>query len=345
MHTSITSAELVTHKNKKRIKLVFIYNKETINYLKQFDGKWSQTMKCWHIADTPENRALFSVVIDKIDLAIEKFKIWLQANRYSENTIRSYIDGVKIFLRGVENGENTTEITNENVITFMQQYAYSKNVSVSWQRLIINAIKLYFSTIENKKLQIDSLIRPRKDILLPNVLSKEEVTAIIKSTANIKHQCMLSVIYSCGLRRSELLKMKPEHIQSERGLLLIKAAKGRKDRVVPLSAKILELLRSYYKIHRPTTWLFEGQHKGEQYSERSLSEVLRQAATKAGIKKPVTLHWLRHSFATHLLESGVDIRYIQELLGHNSSKTTEIYTHVSRKAIGSIKSPFDDLNL
>lgn len=154
---------------------------------------------------------------------------------------------------------------------------------------------------------------------------------------------MLSLIYSCGLRRSELLNLKPTNIDSKRNLIHIKQAKGKKDRIVPLSPKILEQLRAYYLAYKPTNWLFEGNCKGEKYSEQSLQSVLKQAVSKAGINKPVTLHWLRHSYATHLLESGTDLRYIQELLGHNSSRTTEIYTHVSTQNIQKIKSPFDDL--
>ena len=154
---------------------------------------------------------------------------------------------------------------------------------------------------------------------------------------------MLSLIYSCGLRRSELLNLKPLDIDSKRGIVIIRQSKGKKDRIAPLSPKILAMLREYYKSFKPKTWLFEGQIENTKYNERSLSNVLQQAVEKSKIKKPVSLHWLRHSYATHLLESGTDLRYIQELLGHNSSKTTEIYTHVSTKSIQQIKSPFDDL--
>jgi integrase/recombinase XerD len=132
-------------------------------------------------------------------------------------------------------------------------------------------------------------------------------------------------------------------VLSDRNLLFIRQSKGKKDRVVPISDKIIEMLRTYYKAHKPKTWLFEGQNTGEQYSERSLQLVLKQALKKAGNQKPVSLHWLRHSYATHLLESGTDLRYIQELLGHSSSKTTEIYTHVTTKSLQQIRSPFDDL--
>ena len=162
-----------------------------------------------------------------------------------------------------------------------------------------------------------------------------EIVAVCKT--------ILSLIYACGLRRGELLRLKPQDILSDRNLLHIKQSKGKKDRVVPLSPKLLEMLREYYKSYRPKVWLFEGQKQGTPYSEKSLESILKQAITKANINKPVTLHWLRHSYATHLLESGTDLRYIQELLGHNSSRTTEIYTHVGSKNIQQIKSPFDDL--
>ena len=156
---------------------------------------------------------------------------------------------------------------------------------------------------------------------------------------------MLSLIYSCGLRRSELLNIKPNDIDSNRNLLIIRKAKGMKDRIVPLSDKIITMLREYYKSNRPEIWLFEGQQKGEKYTETSLQEIFKASLKKAGIQKPASLHWLRHSYATHLLENGTDLRYIQELLGHKSSKTTEIYTHVSNKSIQKIKSPFDDLGI
>jgi site-specific recombinase XerD len=201
----------------------------------------------------------------------------------------------------------------------------------------------FFSKIENKKLNPELVHRPKRPKLLPNVLSKEEVKMILNAHGNIKHKAMLSLIYSCGLRRSELLNLKLSDIDSKRGLVIIKQSKGRKDRVAPLSDKILELLRDYYNVYKPQYWLFEGQDKTSQYDEKSLASVLEQALAKSGIQKPVSLHWLRHSYATHLLENGTDLRYIQEILGHSSSRTTEIYTHVSNKNIQRITSPFDNL--
>nr|HAD50150.1 integrase [Algoriphagus sp.] len=201
----------------------------------------------------------------------------------------------------------------------------------------------YFSNRLKRKLEPIEIERPKTPRLLPHVLSKEEVKAILGAHQNIKHRTMLSLIYACGLRRSELLNLKPQDIDSKRGMLRINQGKGKKDRLVPISEKILELLRECYKNEKPKVYLFEGQVAGEKYSEGSLQKVLKSALDKSGIKRPVTLHWLRHSYATHLLESGTDLRYIQELLGHNSSKTTEIYTHVSQRSLQKIQSPFDSL--
>lgn len=154
---------------------------------------------------------------------------------------------------------------------------------------------------------------------------------------------MFSRIYACGLRRSELLNLMPSDIDSNRNLLIIRSARGRKDRIVHSSDRLIGMLRDYYRKYKPELWLFEGQNPGERYSARSLEQVLKQSLRKANKNKPVTLHWLRHSYATHLLEKGTDLRYIQELLGHKSSRTTEIYTDVSPKSIQNIKSPFYDL--
>ena len=183
---------------------------------------------------------------------------------------------------------------------------------------------------------VDKIHRPKRAKLLPNVLSKEEIKLILNAHSNIKHKMMLSLIYSCGLRCGELLALQPVHIDSKRNLVLLKNAKGKKDRIAPLSPKILKMLREYYKDYKPAVWLFEGQIKGEQYSEKSLQSVLKQALQKTGITKPVSLHWLRHSYATHLLESGTDLRYIQELLGHSDISTTQIYTHINSKQIRDI---------
>jgi len=279
---------------------------------------------------------------DEIRKEAETFKKWLQFRHYSHNTIRTYTDSLSVFLNFFHN-KPICELDNDDVVLFVNEHILKGKYSFSYQNQIINAIKLYFRAIRKSRIEVDALQRPRREHKLPNVLSKEEVKAILKALTNMKHRTMLSLIYACGLRRSELLNLKIGDVDSKRHMLIIRNSKGYKDRQVPISDKTIEMFRDYYKAYRPRVWLFEGQKQGHQYSETSLQEVLKLAVAEAGTAKPVTLHWLRHSYATHLLEAGTDLRYIQELLGHKSSKTTEIYTHVSEKSLQNIKSPFDDL--
>jgi integrase/recombinase XerD len=343
-------AKIITHKKEKRIAVYFEKNADLIDRIKRLEGsRWSQTLCTWHLPDTEENRERFKIEPLKNShpsaegiVQIEKFKQWLRSKRYSESTITTYSEALKSFLIFYRE-KSVVEINNEDVIIYNNEYILKNNLSASYQNQTVNAIKLYFMTVRETKIEVDKIHRPKRAKLLPNVLSKEEIKLILNAHSNIKHKMMLSLIYSCGLRCGELLALQPVHIDSLRNIVLLKNSKGKKDRIVPLSTKILEMLRDYYKVYKPKTYLFEGQTIGLQYDARSLQLVLKQALQKTGIKKPATLHWLRHSYATHLLESGTDLRYIQELLGHSSSKTTEIYTHVSTKSIQQIKSPFDAL--
>ena len=273
--------------------------------------------------------------------AIQTFIRYLNSKRYSSNTVKVYSDSMSTFLRYFSM-KDISDISNDDLIDFNNNYILKNNFSSSYQNQVVNAVKIYFSAIQHKKIDVELIHRPRREKVLPNVLSKEEVKAILDAPYNLKHRAMLAMIYSCGLRRGELLNLTKFDIDSKRMVVIIRMAKGKKDRIVPLSPKILNLLRDYYKSYNPKEFLFEGQ-SGGKYSEKSLENVFKQSLFKARNKKPVTLHWLRHSYATHLLESGTDLRYIQDLLGHKSSKTTEIYTHVSTKNIQNIRSPFDDL--
>ena len=333
-------AKIIKHKGEMRIAVFFEKNAALIVRIKQIEGcRWSQTLKLWHLPDTDENRKRFKLplVADTLPsnegiIQIAKFKQWLRSKRYSESTIVTYSEALKSFLV-FYNNKAIADISNEDVIVYNNEYILKSGLSSSYQNQIVNSIKLYFKTCRDTKIEVDKIHRPKREKVLPNVLSKEEVKAILEAHSNLKHKMMLSLIYSCGLRCGELLALQPVHIDSKRNIVLLKNAKGKKDRIAPLSPKILEMLREYYKLFKPTTYLFEGQHAGTPYDSRSLQKVLKLALNKARIVKPVTLHWLRHSYATHLLESGTDLRYIQELLGHSSSKTTEVYTHVSTKSI------------
>lgn len=177
------------------------------------------------------------------------------------------------------------------------------------------------------------------------MLSKEEVARILSSVDNIKHKAILMLVYSAGLRVGEVVRLKPEDIDSKRMLIHVKGSKGRKDRYTMLSGKALEILRKYWKDYRPKKWLFEGSRDEKYLSTRTVEKILEHTCKKAVIRKDVSVHTLKHSFATHLLEDGTDLRYIQEILGHKDGKTTEIYTHVSTKSIGKIRSSLDSLNL
>lgn len=343
------SYKIGIHRNQKVIFILFEKDSNLIQEVKKIQGSiWSQSKKVWYVLDTEYNRSLFNLEPLSYSLPseegikhVQKFSYWLKSKRYSENTIKTYTDALKSFLV-FYNTKDILTITNEDLVTYNNEYIIKNNLSHSYQNQLVNAIKLYFKTIQNVSLELDKIHRPKREKVLPNVLSKEEVKKILEAHVNLKHRAMLSLIYSCGLRRSELLHLKSTDIDSKRNVVIIRQSKGRKDRIAPLSPKILDLLRDYYKMYKPKNYLFEGKTE-EQYSEQSLQSVLKQALKKVNITKPVTLHWLRHSYATHLLESGTDLRYIQELLGHNSSKTTEIYTHVSTKSLQQIKSPFDDL--
>jgi integrase/recombinase XerD len=249
---------------------------------------------------------------------------------------------VAIFLRYFSS-KQVEEIENEDLIDFNNNYILKNNFSSSYQNQVVNGIKLFYRSMYQTKFDVELVHRPKKEKTLPNVLSKEEVKSLLEAMENIKHRMMLSLIYACGLRRSELLNLTFNDIQAERHIIFVRQSKGKKDRIVTMSPKLLVELRNYYREYKPKKYLFEGQVAGEKYSERSLELVLKKSIMLAKINKPVTLHWLRHSYATHLLESGTDLRFIQELLGHSSSRTTEIYTHVSTKSIQQIKSPFDDL--
>lgn len=272
-----------------------------------------------------------------INAHLAHFKNYLKSQRYSPNTIKTYTEALGVFFQFHSN-KAPEKLEIEDIIHFNTGYILRKNLSASYQNQVINAIKLFYRNRFKRFMNLDNIQRPRREKRLPNVLSKQEIKAILEAPTNLKHRALLSLIYACGLRRSEVLNLTLKDVLSDRNLLFIRQSKGKKDRVVPISHKIIEMLRDYYKAFKPKTWLFEGQYTGEQYSERSLQLVLKQALQKAGNKKPVSLHWLRHSYATHLLESGTDLRYIQELLGHSSSRTTEIYTHVSTQNLQQILS-------
>ncbi|MFZ1676538.1 MAG: tyrosine-type recombinase/integrase [Saprospiraceae bacterium] len=367
-------ASLASLDDKTYIRLDFDYDENIISMVRAISGRrWSQTFKCWYVPDIPTLREKFGIKLDLVKdetgtitggkdsrgfqstnlTAFEKlptdvksrlleFRKWMEQHRYSEQTIRNYLNHLSqvfVFLGEMD----IKEVRAEDIIRFNTEVIIKNKLSVSYQRVVTGAIKLFYSHFFDHAMDIDRLDRPFRENTLPIVLSKSEVERILKSSGNIKNRAMLSVLYSCGLRRGELLSLKISDLDKERNLIRISQGKGRKDRYVPYSEKLKGILREYYEKWKPKVYLFEGQNGGK-YSARSIAKVLERAVARSGVKKDVHLHTLRHSFATHLLEAGTDIRYIQEILGHSSPKTTMIYTHVSSRRIGEIKSPLDDLD-
>ncbi|MBK9642092.1 MAG: site-specific integrase [Saprospiraceae bacterium] len=246
------------------------------------------------------------------DLPLKDFRHGLRAKRYSKNTQKTYLDAIGVFLKFMK-GKPINEIVLEDIIRFNNDYILYNAYSSSYQNQVVNALKLFFRVEENKLIYLEKYIVPDVPLNYLTYSAKEEVRQILDSLKNLKHRVMLSLLYACGLRRSELLELRLTDIMIDRQLLLIQQSKGNKDRVVPLSQKLQGQMEEYIKTYKPKHYLFEGQNGGK-YSETSIAKVLKNAPMETGNQKAVSLHWLRHSYATHLLESGTDLRYIQELL-------------------------------
>jgi site-specific recombinase XerD len=210
--------------------------------------------------------------------------------------------------------------------------------------VVQQAIRAYLENILKKPVDSSTIPWPKGEKKLPIVLSAEEVTTLLSSIDNLKHKCIIWLIYSAGLRISEAVYLTVDDIDFDRMQIHIRKAKGKKDRCSILSRKAADIIQQYLKEYQPAKWLFQGQ-KGGNYTVKSIQMIFHKALDKTSIKKHATVHTLRHSFATHLLENGTDLRYIQELLGHSNSKTTEIYTHVTRISLQKIQSPLDSLNV
>lgn len=251
---------------------------------------------------------------------------------YTNRTCEIYFSYISKFLKWVD--VPFSKINSNHFSNYLLWYNFS---SFSQQNQIINALKFLYEKVLGKKYDKVDFTRPRKEHKLPNVLPKEDCISLINAPKNIKHRAILYVLYSSGVRISELINLKITDIDSKRGEINVKQGKGRKDRKTKLSDKTLMLLRTYFIKERPSIYLFENPNGGK-YSPQSVRNIVKKAALKIGIQKPVTPHTLRHCFATHMLENGVSLRIIQDMLGHASSKTTEIYTHVSNVNISKIKS-------
>lgn len=351
-----------------QIGIKFGYDNETITHLKKLDGvHWSNTVGCFYTKASRENLnhlqehlSLLDCTIDysKLKLSnmssriqnniaekrqlanpqILNFRRYLNGNRYSDSTIETYSNFVLKYLKYHRFKKN---FNLRDVDRFVETEIAAKKYSISSHRQCISALKHYFEFTEQEEIDTSKLKRPDKSRYLPGVLSKEEVIDLLRATRNLKHRCVLALIYSSGLRIGELLNLKLKDIDVDRKQILIRQAKGRKDRYVMLAESFLPLFYNYLQTYEPTEYLAEG-NGGGQYTASAVRSFLKDSVRRAKLRKRVTPHTLRHSYATHMLENGIDLRYIQELLGHSRPETTMIYTHVTQKDLMKIRSPLDE---
>jgi site-specific recombinase XerD len=346
---------LGVHHNKKVIWIKFPYNNQLIKDLKTAfpNARWSTTQKAWYIPDLLHYRQKLNLAIKGIgeDLlayihpinreAFHSYINQLLIKAYSKNTIRTYVTEFAHLLRILKKYP-VDELSQERLKDYFLYCVKKEKIKENHLNSRINAIKFYYEQVLHQPKMFFDIPRPKTPLQLPKVLNKTEVKALFRTTKNVKHLLILKLCYGMGLRVSEVVNLKLEHIDTQSLLVLIAGAKGKKDRYTNLPESVLELLHNYLKEYKPHCWLFEGMYGG-QYSVRSVQAIFKTAMKKAGIYKTIGIHGLRHSYATHLIESGADIRYLQELLGHNSLKTTQRYTHITDVSKSKIKSPLDSL--
>jgi len=338
-----------------RIIVKFQFSQERVNKIKSIEGReYSPKEYLWTI---PCNFYSYNKLIaifhdEEIKILDDKFLVYLRFNEilkmieeelklkgYSFKTRKAYLGHIERFLSYTN--KSLKEVETEDIRKYMLYLLDNQKVSHSYVNQAISSLKFACNEVLHQNQVIEFLPRPKKENKLPNVLSFQETIRILGALKNEKHKTILYLIYSAGLRVGEVVRLKPQDIDSERLLIHVVQGKGRKDRYTVLSEISLEQLRKYYKLYKPEKWLFPGQDENEFITERTVQRVFENACRIAKINKKVSVHSLRHSFATHLLEGGIDLRYIQELLGHANSRTTEIYTHVTQKSITNITSPLD----
>lgn len=358
------------------IRIDFPFDDKLIHSVKKIEGaSWNKSNRCWLVPNKQDNlkaiqtvfkglawidsKALFASRHKKdqknkyrkpaINLnptakqAIIDFEKFMVAKRYSVNTIKNYISLLTIFLSGFP-AKNPEEISNEDMIEYANEFIVKSGYSINYHRQMVSAVKLFFSIQLKRKVELELLIRPKKEDKLPKFLSREEILKILLATRNKKHKLIILLLFGCGLRKSEIPNISLSDIRRDVNLIQIRDAKGRKDRLVPLPVKILSLMELYYKEEKPKKYLFEGQ-TGGKYSAESVYQVVKHAGEKAGLMRPISPHMLRHSYGTQQTEQGINTLTLQKIMGHRSSKTTEIYSHISQKQIGNTSSPVDNLDI
>lgn len=343
-----------SHRGSDVIWISFPHEALYINFLRQqVKPYWSASKKMWYTKDTEKNRKKFGMrpkitgkgVLAKIHLTnlpeFKRFQEQLLLKRYSANTVRTYSVEFAQLLYMLK-GFPVQDLSPERLRSYFLYCHEKLKLSESEIHSRINAVKFYYEQVLHRERMFIDIPRPKKKMTLPKMLNKNEIRKMLSVVENPKHLLMLKICYGMGLRVSEVANLKIADIDGGTKTARIEQGKGKKDRITVLPETILQELRAYYLEYRPKIFLFESE-PGVPYAVRSVQAVFARAKDKAGIKKKIGIHGLRHSYATHLLETGTDIRFIQELLGHNSLKTTQIYTHIADITTTRVKSPLDSL--
>jgi site-specific recombinase XerD len=336
---------MIYEKGDGLISVSFGYDEGIIKAVRAIPGRrWNKIEKKWYFPAGTEVRKELEIIfagyaiVDFGPAAFDALLKEMRSRKYSRKTIKSYVYYNRDFLEFC--GKAPHEVGERDLRDYLTFLEKRRKYSAAGINLALSALKFFFGILLGKSFVLEKK-RPKKDKLLPGVLSRGDVLKVLAAPSYLKHKVLLSLTYSAGLRVSEIVRLKPGDVDRQRGTIHVRRAKGRKDRYTLLSEKALSLLDAYLRERPPGTWLFGGQKPGSHLSVRSAETVFKNACMKAGIDKEVSIHCLRHSFATHLLEGGTDIRYIQELLGHAHTKTTEIYTHVAKRDFLRLKSPLD----
>jgi site-specific recombinase XerD len=326
------------------------YHAPTIAKLRSVStGRWDGTRRAWRFPDT---RTVWLALANRFpglerpseystpEHTVEAVAQELVLRGYAHRSRKVYLHHIRRFLATIDTPLSSTGATE--IRGYLVELAYSDHVSRSYQNQAISSIKFLYNHVLRRPQTITDLPRPRRERRLPVVLSRDEVARLLKAVSNSKHRAALMMAYSGGLRVGEVVRLGVADLDEDRGTVFVKAAKGRKDRYTLLSRRAVETIRSFRGLEGGPEWLFPGGRPGRHIAERTLQHVIIRARSRAAIRKKATVHTLRHSFATHLLEAGTDHRYIQELLGHTSARTTQIYTHVTSEALVRIRSPLDE---
>lgn len=353
---ALLSFKDIEHRNQKVILCLFEYNPKVIKEFRmEFpSAKWSRSHNAWYVPNTTLFRTRLNLPLQDIgDLWLQKiigtnknefikYRNALQQKMFAPSTVKTYLAEfahLLVLLKNHPVEELTADRLNAYFLYCIKKLKHSE-ASV-YSRM--NAVKSYFKLVYHKEALFDKVIRPKSPIALPKVLSMQEIKKMFEITTNLKHNLLLKMAYGMGLRVSELIALKVSHIDVNRMQVHIVSSKGKKDRYVHFPASLVESYTEYLNGYQPEEYLFEGQFS-KQYTVRSAQTVFQNAMKKAGVTKKIGIHGLRHSYATHLLEAGTDMVFIQKLLGHSQLKTTEIYAKVSNKLLTNVKSPLDALN-